>query len=147
SLTFTSANWDMPQYVTVTGVDDDIDDGDIAYQIISTTASADSNYNAIGTSPFSATNIDDDAVGIIISPTSGLVTSEAGLTTTFTVRLSSQPSGDVTINLSSSNTNEGSVPGSVTIVAAQWDVPVTVTVSGMDDAANDGPVSYSIITS
>ena len=26
-LTFTSANWDTPQTVTITGIDDDLDDG------------------------------------------------------------------------------------------------------------------------
>ena len=31
SLTFTTANWNTAQTVTVTGVDDCLDDGDIAY--------------------------------------------------------------------------------------------------------------------
>ena len=32
SLTFTTANWDTPRTVTVTGVDDDIDDGNVDLQ-------------------------------------------------------------------------------------------------------------------
>src|SRR3712207_7462269 len=34
SLTFTSANWNTPQLVTVSGVDDFVDDGNIAYSIV-----------------------------------------------------------------------------------------------------------------
>ena len=30
-VTFTAANWNTAQTVTVTGVNDDLDDGDIAY--------------------------------------------------------------------------------------------------------------------
>ena len=44
-----------------------------------------------------------------VSPTAGLVTTEAGGTATFTVVLSSQPTADVTIGLSSSDTTEGTV--------------------------------------
>ena len=46
-LTFTSANWNVAQTVTVTGVNDDLDDGDIAYTIVTTATSADTIYNAI----------------------------------------------------------------------------------------------------
>ena len=52
SLTFTTANWMTPQTVTVTGVDDYIVDGDIAYTIVTAAAvSGDGNYsglNALG---------------------------------------------------------------------------------------------------
>ncbi len=39
SVTFTAANWNTAQTVTVTGVNDDLDDGDVAYTIV--TAAAD----------------------------------------------------------------------------------------------------------
>src|SRR6185369_11969822 len=48
SLVFTSANWNTPQTVTVTGVDDDVDDGDISYSIITSAASsADLTYDGM----------------------------------------------------------------------------------------------------
>ena len=48
SLTFTPANWNTPQTVTVTGVDDAVDDGNIAYTIVTAAAtSADANYNGL----------------------------------------------------------------------------------------------------
>ena len=38
SLVFTSANWNTPQLVTVTGVDDAVDDGDLSYTILTAAA-------------------------------------------------------------------------------------------------------------
>ena len=43
------------------------------------------------------TNTDNDAAGITVTPTSGLTTTEAGGTATFTVVLNTQPTADVTI--------------------------------------------------
>src|SRR6185295_14787205 len=79
SLTFTAANWNIPQTVTTTGVDDDVDDSDTTYTIITSAAvSADANYGGLNAADVSATNIDDDSAGISVSPTSGLVTTESG---------------------------------------------------------------------
>ena len=68
SLTFTSANWNTAQTVTVTGVNDDLDDGDIAYSIVTAAAtSADGNYNGINAADVAVTNTDNDASGITVS--------------------------------------------------------------------------------
>ena len=100
SLTFTSANWNTPQTVTVTGVNDDLDDGDIAYSIVTAAAtSADGNYNGINAADVSVTNTDNDASGITVSTISGPTTTEAGGTATFTVVLDAQPTADVTVGL------------------------------------------------
>src|SRR5439155_24963850 len=110
SLVFTSANWNVVQNVTVTGVDDVLDDGNIAYSIITAAAiSADGSYSGFDASDVSLTNTDNDTAGITVSPTSGLVTSESGSSATFTVVLNTKPSADVIINLSSSYTTEGSL--------------------------------------
>ncbi|HEY8148076.1 MAG TPA: S8 family serine peptidase, partial [Vicinamibacteria bacterium] len=85
--------------------------------------------------------------GVTVTPTSGLVTSEAGGTATFTVVLTSVPSADVTIGLSSSDLTEGTVsPASLTFTAADALTPKTVTVSGVDDAVADGAVAYTVVT-
>ena len=61
SLTFTSANWNTPQTVTVTGVNDDVDDGNISYNLITAAAtSTDGKYNGINPVDRSTNNIDDD---------------------------------------------------------------------------------------
>src|SRR5438093_10589285 len=46
SVTFTAADWNVAQTITVTGVDDAVDDADIAYSIVTAAAaSAEPNYN------------------------------------------------------------------------------------------------------
>jgi hypothetical protein len=55
------------------------------------------------------------------------------------VVLTSQPTADVTIALTSSDTTEGTVsPASLTFTTANWQRPQTVTVTGVDDAQVDG---------
>jgi len=85
--------------------------------------------------------------GIIVNPTSGLVTTEAGGTAGFSIVLTSQPTANVTIPLSSSNTTEGTVsPTSLTFTSVNWNTPQTVNVTGVDDLVVDGNIAYSIIT-
>ncbi|MFN8531664.1 MAG: Calx-beta domain-containing protein, partial [Anaerolineae bacterium] len=148
SLTFTNANWNVPQTVTITGVDDAGVDGNISYTIVTAPAvSADEAYNGLDTSDVTVTNLDNDVAGITVDPTGGLTTTEAGGTATFTVVLNTQPSADVTIGLSSSDTTEGTVsPASLTFTVANWNVPQTVTITGMDDTDADGPQVYTILT-
>ena len=62
SLTFTSTDWRTPQTVTVTGVDDVIDDGDKNYNIDFTVSSvADSNYDGLVITSITAINTDNEA--------------------------------------------------------------------------------------
>ena len=148
SLTFTASNWNTPQTVTVTGVDDQTVDGSVAYTILTAAAtSTDANYNGLDAADVSLTNTDNDIAGITVTPTSGLLTSETGGIATFTIRLDTQPAADVTIGLSSTDTTEGTVsPASLTFTSSNWNTPQTVTVTGVDDLIADGSVAYTILT-
>ncbi|WP_406694092.1 hypothetical protein V5E97_23895 [Singulisphaera sp. Ch08] len=148
SLTFTPTNWNIGQTVLITGSDDAIDDGDVSYAIVTAPAvSIDPNYNGRNALDVAVVNINDDTAGITVTPTSGLVTAEAGGTATFSVRLDTQPTSTVTIGLTSSNTNEGSLSvGSLVFTTLNWNIAQTVTVTGVDDAIHDGNISYTIIT-
>ncbi|MGI9519013.1 MAG: proprotein convertase P-domain-containing protein, partial [Pirellulaceae bacterium] len=85
--------------------------------------------------------------GISVSPTSGLVTDESGSQTSFDVVLDTQPAADVTIGITSADTTEGTVdPASLTFTPANWDSLQIVTVTGVDDAIEDGDIAYTIIT-
>ena len=85
--------------------------------------------------------------GITVLPASGLVTTEAGGADTFTVVLNTQPTADVTIDLNSSDTSEGTVsPGSLTFTANNWDTAQSVQVTGTDDVLADGDIVYTIAT-
>jgi hypothetical protein len=87
------------------------------------------------------------AGGVSVNPTTGLVTTEAGGTATFTVVLKSPPVADVTIAMSSSDGSEGTVgPAVLTFTAGNWNTPQTVTVTGVDDSLCDHNVAYTILT-
>jgi hypothetical protein len=148
SLTFTPANALAPQSVTVSGVDDTVADGSVAYTVLTAPAvSANGAYNGLDGPDVAVTNTDDDAAGITVEPTSGLVTTEAGGKATFTVVLASTPTADVTIALGSSNPAEGTVsPASLTFTTANALAPRTVTVTGVDDGVADGEVAYTVVT-
>ena len=94
------------------------------------------------------TTITQLPAGVTVDPTSGLTTTEAGGTDTFTVVLDSQPSGDVVIDLASTDLTEGTVsPTQLTFaggVGGDWATPRTVTVTGVDDATDDGDQAYGI---
>ena len=148
TLTFTPDNWNVPQTVTVTGVDDSVVDGPIPYAIVLAPAvSADPAYSGLDPADVGAVNADNDQAGIAVTPTSGLVTTEAGGSATFSIRLNSQPAANVTIGLSSSNPGEGVPnPAAVTFTPANWSTFQTVTVQGVDDFVDDGTVAYQIVT-
>jgi len=148
SLTFTPADALTPHMVTVTGVDDTAVDGSVAYTVVTApAASTDSSYSGRDAADVAVTNTDDDVAGILVSPTTGLVTTEVGGTATFMLALRSTPASDVTIGLSSSDLTEGTVsPPSVTFTPADALVPRTITVTGVDDLIADGNVAYTIAT-
>src|SRR5258706_381562 len=98
SLSFTPANWNAAQTVTVTGADDFVVDGAVPYTIVTAAAtSTDGIYNGMNAADVGVTNTDDDTAGITVSPTSGLTTTEAGGTATFTMVLTSQSTSIETI--------------------------------------------------
>ncbi|WP_417731449.1 Calx-beta domain-containing protein [Rosistilla oblonga] len=147
-LVFTTSNWNVPQTVTVTGQNDDIDDGDQSYKIVlAKPTGADAAYTALSANEVPVTNVDDDTAGVVVTPTSGLVTGEDGRTATFTVRLQSRPLGNVTVGLVSSDTTEGTLStSSLSFNVTNWNTPQTVTVTGLNDNVDDGDIVYSVIT-
>jgi len=149
SLTFTDANWNSAQTVTVTGADDFLIDGNQGFSIITGAAtSSDGNYSGSNASDVTATNVDTDVPGFTVTPSTGLVTTEEGFTAaTFTVKLNTQPTADVSIALSSSDTTEGTIsPSSLTFTNANWNTEQTVTITNVNDFVVDGPITYSIVT-
>jgi hypothetical protein len=147
SLTFTPANYATPQVVTVTGVDDFVQDGTIAYTIITGPASStDGNYNNFNALDVAGQNVDNDLAKVIV-PASKFTVTEPNTTVNIPLVLNSQPTANVTINCVSSDTTEGTVTPSVTFTPANWSTPQNVTVTAADDLVNDGTVAWSIITS
>jgi len=148
TLTFTPDNWAQPQAVTVTGLDDPNVDGNIVYAIVTAPAvSGDPTYDGLDPADVTALNLDDDAPGISVFPLAGLVTTEAGGTASFRVVLNTPPTADVTVPLSVSDSSEGMLAvASLTFTPADWDMPQTVIVTGVDDIFPDGDRPYFVIT-
>ncbi|MEG4970099.1 Calx-beta domain-containing protein, partial [Microcoleus sp. B5-C4] len=148
SLTFTSANYDQPQPITIIGVDDLVADGPQPYKIVTAAAvSNDVNYNNLDPDDITVTNSDNETPGITVNPTAGLTTGEDGTKANFTVVLNTQPTADVTIGLSSDNIAEGTVStNSLTFTPANWNTPQPVTVTGVEDSIADGDIDYKIVT-
>lgn len=147
-LELTPADWDKPQTITVTGAQDTMTDGSVAYTIIlGKIGSADLGYRMFDPDDVQLVNADDDiaggTAGFIVTPTTGLVTSEAGTTAMFTVRLTSQPAASLSIAVTSSDISEGTVsPSSLSFTTSNWNTPQTVTVTGVDDMLTDNTQIY-----
>ena len=147
TLSFTNKNWNTYQTLTITGVDDNVTDGTQSYQIDFQLSTEDTKYSSLSLSSLSVSNKDDEVAGVEVGTISGNTT-ESGGTSTFTVKLNSQPEADVTISVSSNNTDEGTVnPSSLGFSSSNWNTSQTVTVTGVDDSSDpvvDGNTSYKI---
>ncbi len=133
SLTYTGKNWNIPQTVTITGIDDNIDDNDQDYKIVLEVMNDHPDDAEIDLPHVSVTNRDDDVADITVVPISGmirtkaeivpisettastvdsnsqLITTERGQAVSFKVVLDSQPTAAVTLSVSSSDMTEGIV--------------------------------------
>ncbi len=151
TLTFTASDWDENQTVTLTGLDDSIDDEDVAFQVnISNASSGDPKYDGQFAKSVSVTNEDNDESGFVVTPVS-LNTSEDVTTAQFTVKLTSKPATDienyvVVVDVESNDLGEGTVDkDSLVFTHLDWDSPQTVTVTGVDDGIVDGDITYTIL--
>ena len=113
SITFTFVDWDTPQTVTVTGIDDNIIDGEQGSSITISIddANSDNDFDSIPDQTVAVLTADDDVAGFTIVELEGsTAVTEAGGTDTFTVVLDAQPT-DVVIALTSSDAVEATTLG------------------------------------
>ena len=141
TVTFTDSNWDTPQTVTITGVDDLDNDGPAPFTVgFSWSYSEDS-----GTENVSGTNLDDEIARIVVTPPGALGTVEGGSDQQIEVSLGSPPSGNVTLNISSSDEAEGTVStNSMEFTTGNWQTPQPLTISPQTDSTTDGDALYHI---
>ncbi len=145
-LRFTPDNFATTQEVVVTGVEDDIVEGDVSYTVsISVDPLSDPAYTALDPVVIAAVNEDQAEPALIITGPDVDFTTEAGGEVTVGVRLSRPPTGDVEVSIASSDIGEGVLQTSVlTFTPANGSVPQTVTIVGVDDDLDDGDVEYQI---
>ena len=101
SLTFSSTNWSTAQAVTVTGVQDTVDDGDVTWQVRLDPSSGDTGYNGLGNVDVGVTTTDDDGppgVTLTLNPAS-IAESGTGNVATVTARLSHASGAATTVTV------------------------------------------------
>ena len=148
-LDFTPSNWKQPQTVTVTAVDDDIDNDPDRTTVINHVGSG-----AYGTFTMKVTVTDDEAPGVVVSKQS-LAIEENGSPGTYTLKLATQPEGNVTVTLSDNPSGvvsffvlgvqrNPSDPITATFNQNNWNEAKTVAVwATNDDDADDESVTIS----
>jgi hypothetical protein len=144
-IIFTSSNWNTPVNVELSAVDDTAIEGDHSVSLGYTTASADTYYD--GTTEANVVTVgitDNDVAGAVLQAASNLV-SENGTSVEICIALTARPSSSVTLHLSSSDTAEVTVPGSITISPENWNGEENCfNATGADDDEADGPKNANI---
>ena len=139
--------WNSPHTVTVRGKDDDVNDGNQICRVTvdpSETGAGTLPYNRLSTQTVSVPNEDDDVAGLTVSAVTGQAT-EAGGTATFTVKLATRPTAAVTVTVTSGDASEGTVsPSSLTFAPGTWNAAQAVTVTGVNDAVDDGDQTWDV---
>ncbi len=138
-MTFTSANWDQAQEVTVTAAEDDDAVADAAATLAHAVRGGD--YDGVTAPAVVVSVTEDDAPGVTVSVAS-LSVAEGG-TAGYEVVLETEPSGMVQVAVELPGETDLSVsPRTLTFTAADWSQPkeVTVRASQDDDAVTDPPV-------
>ena len=143
TLTFTPANWNTAQTVTVTEGEDDDDDDEVV-TLSHAARSSDSDYNGLTGSDVTVTIEDDEEAGLIFSLNPLELTVDEESSASYTVRLASKPEAAVTVIFSGHANTDVSLAGDVStnvlnFTPEAWNMPQTVTVMAGpdDDGRND----------
>ena len=124
----------LSQTVTVIGVDDFIAANPWTATItFSMVSSSDLRFSGVPLTPVTVNQIESDFPGIIVTPSSGLSTTNGGSPVTFTVQLSSKPTSPVSLPMTVSIPYQATVAGpsgsTLSFDASNWNIaqPVTIT--------------------
>ena len=135
---FTPSDWNITQTLTVTGVDDMENDGNISqlFTFIDTSDTYDSTYLTL-------INIDDESPSSTFTILSS--SNESGGEANISVVLHSEPTNNVVYTCTSLDTSEGVVlTPTITFTPADWNVTQYIIVQGVDDNELDLNKPYSI---
>ena len=150
SLSFNSDNWHVPQTVTMTGVDDLLDDGDIAYHAVLGTASGGADYDGLDPADVAIVNLDDDStqggIGLDVWPTTLHVPEQARGNKVFKVRLTASPApGEIVTVTMTWDTSQMTIENSTLFFTEDnWRIPQTVRVDAINDGVAEPPTMYPI---
>jgi len=133
ALVFSPTDWFVPRPLTVAGVDDLVDDGDVAYQVALAWSGADPGYDGLPDTSIDLVNVDDDTAGVDY-PYDALDLAEGG-SASLQVVLLTEPADPVQIDLTVDPPDAATPsPARLQFTSEDWDTPQTVVVRGTDDA-------------
>ena len=145
TLTFTTSTWDDAQTVTVKA---DQDDDGADDPVTLTHAATGGEYQGVA-EDLPVTVDDDETVSIVLSKTSLTVIEGDTTGQTYTVKLSHEPSVEVTVTVTGQDTTDLDLTGlgegdTLTFTTSTWDDAQTVTVKAdQDDDGADDPVTLT----
>jgi Ca2+-binding RTX toxin-like protein len=140
SLTFTPGNFNTPQNVTVTAVNDTAAEGPHTGTITHSATSADPAYSgaAVTIASVTAQIADNDTPGVLITETGGSTNvAEGGAGDSYQVVLLTQPTDNVTITVAA-NSQLTENPTTLIFTPGNFSTSQTVNVSAVDDALGQG---------
>jgi CSLREA domain-containing protein len=149
SLTYDGINWQVPQTVTVTAIDDASAEANPHTHLIEHTVSTTGGVfdQVSSASGVSVSIADNDSPGLTIEPPL-ITTSETGTSAAFQVVLNSPPLDDVSLTISGLDTSEGALSQTtLDFDDTNWDIPQVVTLTGQDETTPDGDISYTLTLS
>jgi hypothetical protein len=138
----------------VSGVNDNIADGDVASTItvsVNQARTRDNSFDPLPDQTVTVITTDDDAAGFTLNKTTlvNLPEQSPPASDIFTVVLDSQPTGNVMFNLSVSHTGNTVIlnPASLLFTPQTWNNPQNITVIAPNDAITEGDQTYNVIVS
>lgn len=141
TMTFSPSNWQLPQQTTITGVDDDVADGEQTFKVTISIDQTSSHaaFANVGSHVVNGTNADNDIAGIIVTEVNGVtLVSEIGTTDSVSVELSAQPLIDVRIDVMNPDTSEVTIDVTqLVFTPSNWNVTQAVNVTGVNDSITD----------
>ena len=141
TLTFTVDNWDDAQTVTVEGGHD----GDGAADTATLTHSASGGDYASVSNTLPVTVTDDDEPAVVLSETGLTVTEGDAAGSSYTVKLATEPTSEVTVTVSGhAGTDLTLDKTTLTFTADNWNTAQTVTVKAGEDG--DGAADTATLT-
>ena len=137
-IVFSADDWDQPRTVVVRALDDSIAEGNHTAIITHTLASGDTNYDGLDADSIPVAITDNDEAGLVITQTSGSTdVSESGQSDVYTLKLASQPTSTVTIQLQTDGQVK-TLPSTVTFTTSNWNQAQTIAVTAVSDLVAEG---------
>ena len=153
-VTFTPSNWNVPQTIAVSGVNDNIADGNVSSTItvsVNQARTRDNSFDPLPDQTVSVITTDDDVAGFTLNKTTlvNLPEQSPPARDIFTVVLDSQPTGNVMFTLSVSHTGHTVIhnPSSLLFTPQTWNNPQNINVIAIDDAITEGDQTYNVFVS